>query len=103
MKSICRTMALILALTVLAGCHKRPEGNMVDLALVNGKVWTGTAARPWAEAMAVRGEKIYAVGTTAEMSELASVRARSSSTSAGRWSCPASSTATPISWPAASP
>ena len=45
---------------------------MVDLALVNGKVWTGDAARPWAEAVAVRGEKIHAVGTTAEMSGLAS-------------------------------
>ncbi len=70
MKSICRTMAMILALTVLAGCHKRPEGNMVDLALVNGKVWTGDAARPWAEAVAVRGEKIFAAGTTAEVRKL---------------------------------
>jgi predicted amidohydrolase YtcJ len=64
-------MVLILALTALAGCHKRTEGNMVDLALVNGRVWTGNAARPWAEAVAVRGEKIYAVGTTAEMRLLA--------------------------------
>ncbi len=70
MKSICRTMALILAMTVLAGCQKRPEGNMVDLALVNGKVWTGDAARPWAEAVAVRGEKIFAAGTTAEVRKL---------------------------------
>jgi predicted amidohydrolase YtcJ len=71
MKNVCRAMALILALTALAGCHKRPEGNMVDLALVNGKVWTGNAARPWAEAVAVRGERITSVGTTAEMRLLA--------------------------------
>jgi predicted amidohydrolase YtcJ len=63
-------MALMLALTALAGCHERPEGNMVDLALVNGKVWTGDAARPWAEAVAVRGEKIFAAGTTAEVRKL---------------------------------
>jgi predicted amidohydrolase YtcJ len=66
-----RAIAFMLAVTALAGCHKRSEGNMVDLALVNGKVWTGDAARPWAEAVAVRGERIYAVGTTAEMRLLA--------------------------------
>ncbi len=71
MRSICRAMAFILALTALAGCHTRAEGNMVDLALVNGKVWTGSAERPWAEAVAVRGERIYAVGTTAEIRLLA--------------------------------
>jgi predicted amidohydrolase YtcJ len=60
----------MLALTVLAGCRDRPEGNMVDLALVNGKVWTGDAARPWAAAVAVRGEKIFAAGTTAEVRKL---------------------------------
>jgi predicted amidohydrolase YtcJ len=44
---------------------------MIDLALVNGKVWTGVEARPWAEAVAVRGERIYAIGTTAEARRLA--------------------------------
>ncbi|MBP7705968.1 MAG: amidohydrolase [Candidatus Aminicenantes bacterium] len=44
---------------------------MVDLALVNGKVWTGDAAKPWAEAVAARGDRIYAVGTTAEVGALA--------------------------------
>ena len=45
---------------------------MVDLALLNGKVWTGDPGRPWAEAVAVRGDKIFAVGTTAEVRKLAS-------------------------------
>ncbi len=71
MKNVCRAMAFMLAVTVLAGCHKRPEENMVDLALVNGRIWTGSVARPWAEAVAVRGERITAVGTTAEMRLLA--------------------------------
>ena len=74
---------------------------MVDLVLINGKVWTGDAARPWAESVAVRGGTIFAVGTAAELAGLAA-SAGSASTSAGRSSCPASSTATPISWPAAS-
>ena len=45
---------------------------MVDLALLNGKIWTGDPGRPWAEAVAVRGDKIFAAGTTAEIRKLAS-------------------------------
>jgi len=45
---------------------------MVDLALLNGKVWTGDPGRPWAEAVAVRGDKIFAVGTTVDVRKLAS-------------------------------
>ncbi len=44
---------------------------MVDLALINGKVWTGDPGRPWAEAVAARGDKIFVVGTTAEIRETA--------------------------------
>ncbi len=44
---------------------------MVDLVLVNGKVWTGDAARPWAEAVAVRDGKIFAVGRTSDVRALA--------------------------------
>lgn len=70
MMRVSRVMVIILALTAAAGCHKRTEGSMVDLALVNGKVWTGDAAKPWAEAVAARGDRIYAVGTTAEVRAL---------------------------------
>jgi len=45
---------------------------MVNLALVNGKIWTGDYGRPWAEAVAVRGDRIIAVGTTADVRKLAS-------------------------------
>jgi predicted amidohydrolase YtcJ len=34
-----------------------------DLLLVNARVWTGDSAAPWAEAVAVRGDRILAVGT----------------------------------------
>jgi predicted amidohydrolase YtcJ len=37
---------------------------------INGQVWTGDPARPWAEALAVRGDLIVAVGTTAEVRRL---------------------------------
>jgi predicted amidohydrolase YtcJ len=44
---------------------------MIDLALISGRIWTGDPATPWAEAVAVRGTRIVAVGTTAEVRKLA--------------------------------
>ncbi|MCX6571313.1 MAG: amidohydrolase [Candidatus Aminicenantes bacterium] len=71
-KSAGLALILFMALGFVHGCKRSPEGNMVDLALLNGKIWTGDPGRPWAEAVAVRGDKIFAVGTTAEVRKLAS-------------------------------
>jgi predicted amidohydrolase YtcJ len=70
-RNIRLSLALFLTLGLIQACKASPEGNMVDLALVNGKVWTGDPGRPWAEAVAVRGDRIFAVGTTAEVRKLA--------------------------------
>ena len=70
MRNSGRAVALILAFGLVTGCGEVREGNMVDLVLVNGKVWTGDRERPWAEAVAVGGQKILAVGTTAEIRKL---------------------------------
>jgi predicted amidohydrolase YtcJ len=43
----------------------------VDLLLVNGRVYTVDPARPWAEAVAISGERIVAVGSSAELRTLA--------------------------------
>jgi predicted amidohydrolase YtcJ len=43
----------------------------VTLAIVNARVWTGDSSRPWAEAVAIAGERILAVGTTTEIRALA--------------------------------
>jgi len=40
---------------------------MADLVLLNGSVWTVNPDQPWAEAVAVKGEKIMEVGSTAEV------------------------------------
>ncbi len=37
------------------------------LILKNGRVWTANPAQPWVEAVAIEGNKIVAVGTTAEI------------------------------------
>ncbi len=43
-----------------------------ELALINGRVWTGNPTQPWAEAVAARGERIIAVGANAEIQKLVS-------------------------------
>jgi predicted amidohydrolase YtcJ len=46
-------------------------GDAADLILVNGKVWTVNAKQPEAQAVAVRGGKIIAVGKSADVRKLA--------------------------------
>ena len=41
------------------------------LAIVNARVWTSDARRPWADAVFIRGERIEAVGSSAEVKKLA--------------------------------
>ena len=47
-----------------------------DLIIRNARVWTGDSARPRAEALAVRGERILAVGSNAEVDRHRSPRTR---------------------------
>ena len=48
----------------------RPSGTPT-LAVVNARVWTGDARRPWADALAAEGERLIAVGTSAAVKKLA--------------------------------
>ena len=49
---------------------------MADLVLIHGVVWTGEEALRWAEAVAVQGERILAVGKSAEIGDLAGRKTR---------------------------
>jgi hypothetical protein len=51
-----------------------PPTSNASLAIVNAKVWTGDSARPWADAIAVSGDTILAVGSSAEIRKLGSAR-----------------------------
>jgi predicted amidohydrolase YtcJ len=42
-----------------------------DVILTGGKIFTADATHPWAEALAIRGERIVAVGTSDEIRQLA--------------------------------
>ena len=41
-----------------------------SLAVVNARVWTGDPRRPWADALAIAGDRISAVGSSAEVKKL---------------------------------
>ena len=41
-----------------------------DLALINGRFWTGNKSQPWAEALASRGERLIAAGSNDEIKKL---------------------------------
>ena len=62
-----RLAALLAALggALLAAACARTDSAPVTLAVINARVWTGDSAHPWAEAIAVAGERLSAVGTTA--------------------------------------
>jgi predicted amidohydrolase YtcJ len=43
----------------------------VTLAVVNARVWTGNASHPWATGVAVAGDRLVAVGSSAEIAKFA--------------------------------
>ncbi len=57
--------AVILSSLILA-CSGGPRADLV----VYGRVWTGDPARPWAGAVAIKGDTIVAVGDSAEVAPL---------------------------------
>ena len=63
---------------MVAGCsgEKRAGDAPVTLAVVNARVWTGNPQRPWADAIAARGDTIAAVGSSAEVKKMAGEGAR---------------------------
>src|SRR5215472_9409108 len=68
-------LAALLALTMFAmAAAPAPEP---DLILHHAKVFTGTTAHPWVQAVAIRGERIVATGSDAEVLSLAGKGTRS--------------------------
>ena len=56
--------------TVLLGLAASVVGAEPNLIIINGRVWTGDSSKPWAEGVAITGEKIAQVGSTAEIAAL---------------------------------
>ena len=76
MKTINRT-ALAMLLGILASpAAAGPAGQPADLILYHGRVFTAESPTAFAEAIAIRAEKIAAVGTSDEIAALAGERTR---------------------------
>ena len=71
-----KKIGLIVLLTALLPALVRGQQASPDLILLHGKVFTSDAARPTVEAVAIRGERIVAVGSSAEVGKLAGKETR---------------------------
>jgi len=56
-------LAMIFLLTYVS-CLSPSDKSEIDLILLNGVVWTVNPDQPWAEAVAISGQNIFAVGST---------------------------------------
>lgn len=56
--------ALVVPLLCVAACSRAP---VPDLVIANARVFTNDSARPWAEAVAVKGERVIGVGSSTEI------------------------------------
>ena len=63
-------MAAVLTVVALGACAQAQDpSDDADLILTGGAVWTGAEESPWAEAVAVRDDRILAVGSAAEVGD----------------------------------
>ncbi len=70
MKRIARVIPF--AFPTLISCAMHAPAPAADLTVTNARIWTGNAARPWAQALAVKGDRIVAIGSGAEVAKLTS-------------------------------
>jgi predicted amidohydrolase YtcJ len=68
---ICTALAMVPALGGAQASQPSQRPPHPDLILAGGKVFTADSTRPWAQAVAIRGERIMAVGRTADVTRLA--------------------------------
>ncbi len=60
----------------IASCSRNQSGNHADLILINGKIWTANEPSSFVEALAIRGNTILEVGTSANILKLAGEKTR---------------------------
>jgi predicted amidohydrolase YtcJ len=59
------------AAALVAAGAREANGPAADRVFLNGRIWTGETEQPWAEALAVRGTRLIAVGKTKDVEDLA--------------------------------
>ena len=77
MNSIRCLLILVLGVSLpFSVLGQRTPNPTADLVLLNGKIFTAEPSRPYAQAIAVRGSRIVAVGTTDEIAAFAGPKTR---------------------------
>ena len=71
-----RKLLYIVLLSLLLPLSSLSQQAAPDFILLNGKVFSADPAKPFAEAVAIRGERILAVGTSSEVEKLAGAKTR---------------------------
>ncbi|MBF9222200.1 amidohydrolase [Hymenobacter ruricola] len=66
-----RVLLAAAAIVGLAGSVRAQSSAPPDIILTGGKIFTAELTQPYAQALAVRGERVVAVGTTAQITRLA--------------------------------
>ncbi|MEN8121568.1 MAG: amidohydrolase [Bacteroidota bacterium] len=70
LKIVIRPIVLILFISIIYSCNKERE--VADTIIINSKIWTGNPDHKFAEAFAVKGDTILAIGSDEEILELKS-------------------------------
>src|SRR4030042_4041659 len=65
-----KNVIILLSIIIMTISYSGRKKEKADLVIINGKVLTIDKGNPMAEAVAVKGEKIMAVGTTKKISGL---------------------------------
>jgi len=63
-------LSVLVALLTLIACERPAPGEFATMVISNTRVWTGDPNRPWAEAVAIKDDKILAVGSAADIGKL---------------------------------
>jgi len=64
-------VTLLTVTSITSAMHQSSQPvESISLAVVNARIWTGDTRRPWADAMAISGERITTVGSSAEVRKL---------------------------------
>ena len=64
-------LKFVIVLLMNGGCGAQQTTNVPDTILIKGNVFTGTPEGPYVEAIALKGPRILAVGTSEQISSLA--------------------------------
>jgi predicted amidohydrolase YtcJ len=61
------SLCVFFVLLVIPGSSQNSDSEPADVLFLNGRIYTAYPAQPWADALAVKGQTIVAVGKNSEL------------------------------------